>query len=340
MRHRLLAVFALFGASLGPQVHASQDLQSPEFQAALKERVTLLSARPEPEAWLLAAWLAGSWCQHPEDCGNGQVRVLGERLLSNPPADPVALRILIMQLPKLLAHAPAQVANERDKLLLRLQRLDPEHLQSWLLALPDPKDADAWPEAERILARAAMATHTASDFTPAFRWARKHLAVAPSRPSTAEEAALIEAEGISMLDEEALALAAALAIPAYSHLAQWCRADTAVPFDHCRAVSRLMTEKADSLIERSIGASLLLGLARDQAEREQAGREKARVHWYMKAMGACSERAGRAILAAYAEDDGNEVATVEALLLAHGLPLDPPADPPEEIGCEMVSEPN
>lgn len=340
MRHRLLAVFALFGASLGPEVDASQDVQSPEFQAALSQRVTLLSARPEPEAWLLAAWLAGHWCKDPEVCGNEQVRVLGERLLANPPEDPVALRILIMQLPELLAHAPAQVASERDKLLLRLQRIDPEHLQSWLLALPDPRDTDAWPEAERILARAALATRAESDFAPAFRWVREHLAVAPPQPSTAEEAALIEAEGMSMLDEDALALAAALAIPAYSPLAHWCRAEAPVAIDHCRAVSRRMAERADSLIERSIGARLLDGLAQDESEREQAGREKARIDWYMRAMASCPDRNGRTILAAYAEDGGTEIATVEALLLAQGLPLDPPADPPKEIGCEMVSKPN
>lgn len=323
-----------------PAIEASQDLEDPALEAALKERVVFLAARQEPDAWLLAAWYARYWCKDPLVCGDGQAHLLVERLLANPPDNPVALRSPIMQLPILLAHAPGQVASERDKLVLRLQNLAPEHLQSWLLALPDPNDADARPAAERILARAALATHLESDFMPAFRWVREHWAVAPLRPFHCRGAALIEAEGMSLLDEEALALAVTLAIPAYSHVAHWCRADEPVAIDHCRAVSRLMAEKADSLVERSIGASLLHGLARGEAEREQADREKARINWYRMVMGACSERAGRMILAAYGDEGGNEIATVEALLRAQGLPLDSPVDPPKEIGCEMDSKPD
>ena len=337
MRHRLLAVFALFGASFGPQVHASQDLQSPEFQAALKERVTLLSARSEPEAWLLAAWLAGNWCKDPVVCGDGQVRLLTDKLLSKPPVDPGVLRTLIDLLPRVLKDRPDDIAVERQRLVLELQKLDPDHLRSWLMALPDPGNEANRREAEQILARAARSTRIESDYTPTFRWLRKHLATLPPMPTSAEEEAMLAEEGLSAVDMEAMALVHALNITDSLRLFRWCElADSSLQAD-CRAIGQLMMTRGDSFYNRAVGTSLFEKVARTDAEREIAVHARARLNWLMKAGAACPERDGAIIVAAYAEEGSSEIATMEAILLARGMPLDPPADPPKKIGCGMGS---
>jgi hypothetical protein len=340
MRHRLLAVFALFGASLGPEVDASQDVQSPEFQAALKERVTLLSARPEPEAWLLAAWLAGNWCKDPAVCGDGQVRLLTDKLLSKPPVDPGVLRTLIDLLPRVLKDRPDDIAGERQRLVLELQKLDPDHLRSWLMALPDPGNEANRREAEQILARAARSTRIESDYTPTFRWLRKHLATLPPIPTSAEEEAMLAEEGLSAVDMEAMALVHAMNITDSLRLFRWCElADSSLQAD-CRAIGQRLMTRGDSYYDRAVGVSLFEKVARTDAEREIALNARARLNWLMKAAAACPGRSNPIVIAAYMEKDGTEIETMEATLLARGLPLDPPADPPKEIGCEMVPEPN
>jgi hypothetical protein len=340
MRHRLLVVFALLGFSLAPLVEASRDLQSPALQAALKERVTLLSARPEPEAWLLAGWLAGAWCKDPEVCGDAQVRALTDKLLTHSPVEPGTLRTLIDLLPRLLKGRPDAIAGERQRLVQELQRLDPDHLRSWLMALPDPGNEANRREAEQILARAARSTRIESDFTPTFRWIRKHLATLPPMPTSAEEEAMLAEEGLSAVDMEAMALVHALNITDSLRLFRWCAPEALATQADCRAIGQMMMARGDSSYDRAIGISLFQKFARNDAEREIAARAKAGLDWLMKAAAACPERDGAIIVAAYAEEGSSEIATMEAILLAQGLPLDPPADPPKKIGCGMGSGPN
>lgn len=83
---RILLACGLALQGTSPRVY-----ESPQQRAAARECVDVLAGRPQTDAWLLATL----WCRSPQVCSESEYRVLVDRLLADPPAQPGALRILI-----------------------------------------------------------------------------------------------------------------------------------------------------------------------------------------------------------------------------------------------------
>lgn len=182
MRDCLLALL-LAGLSAGPLAGKSADASTNARANHAAERVRLLSASPDADAWLLGAWMARYWCHgDAKDCDPVQAGLLFERVLAQPPENPTVLRVLIDQLPEFLAGDPARLAAERSRLLARVQALDPDSLSSWLPSLPDSADIKRRAEGAAVLARAAQSTRAGADYRESYRWIAGRLAGLPLAP--------------------------------------------------------------------------------------------------------------------------------------------------------------
>lgn len=288
-------------------------------------RVRLLSASPDADAWLLGAWMARSWCQADAgDCDPVQAGLLFERVLAQPPDNPTVLRVLIDQLPQILAGDPARLAAERTRLLARVQALDPDSLSSWLPALPDFTDAKRRPEGAAVLARAARSTRAGADYRESYRWIAGHLAHLPLDPEWMDGAdAQATPESAHRL--VAIAMVHAIATPAYTQLTRWCREPGSRWAGDCRAIARVLAG-GETMIDRMIGKAMLERLVSTAAERTEADEVAAATSWLWTAQIQCGVLDSGATLSLMEQEGVTEIGLIEAGLQARGLPLQPPSD--------------
>lgn len=320
LRDSLLAL-ALAGLSSGLCAGEAAEARSDARDDVVAAQVRLLSASPDADAWVLAAWIAQSWCK---GCGRVQANLLVERVLAEPPEDPGVLRVLIGLLPVFLASDPTRQAAEHAVLLAKLQSIDPQALAGWQLALPDSADPNRQAEGAAVLARAARSTRTGVDYYGSYRWIASRLVDLPLDPEAAAE--LGEGQPPEFTRQAtALAMTHAIVAPSYLQLSRWCRDPSRSWAADCRAIARLLAG-ADTLLDRGIGRSMLERLATTEAERAEAARLSAAMAWLMSA-GQCPALEEATILSVMEQEGVSEIGLIEAGLLARGLPIEPPKDP-------------
>lgn len=281
-----------------------------------------LGASSAPEAWLLGAVLADLCPEAQPNCERPLRDALVERLLAQPPADPVLLRVLIHRLPQWLADDPVRAQAERARLLTEVQAQDPDALESWLPALPGADPARS-AEAAAVLARAAQSTRAGADIAVSFRWALQYLKDVPVNPDWAEG-------DLQGLDADQLRRHAAFAyavsqLDGYWTLSRWCRTPDAPWQPECAAIARTLAH-SDTLLDRAFGASLMQKVAVTPAEQAQAQQWRQDANWLTQAMQQCRLTEEPDYLR-WMEQGSSEMALLKAGLIARGLPVQPPADP-------------
>ena len=316
--HKILILLLLAVSSV---VNAAADDARPERPS--EARLRLLSASPDPDAWLLGAWMASAWCQtDAADCDPVRAALLFERVLAQPPENPTLLRILIGQLPQSLKGDPARLVSEKARLLARVQALDPQSLPSWLPALPDSTDLKRRAEGAAVLARAAQSTRAGEDFSETYRWLAKRLAKLPLEPSWVDNS--ISAPPEYAHRALAFAMSSAMATPGYLQVSRWCK-EPGSWIDDCRAIARLFAS-GDTILDRSLGKSMLKRLARTDAEQAEAQNIAAQVDWLWAASAKCRVMEDQSVLSLWDQEGVTEISLIEAQLEARGLPIKPPVD--------------
>lgn len=291
-------------------------------QEALTMQVQRLAASSAPEAWLLGAVLADLCPEAQLNCERPLRGALVERVLAQPPADPVLLRVLIHRLPDWLADDPVRAQAERARLLTEVQTQDPAALESWLPALPGADPARR-AEVVALLARAAQSTQAGADMAASFRWASQYLKDLPIDPAWADG----ELQGLDANQlRRHVAFSFAVSLPGGAWaLSRWCQTPDAPWQPECAAIARTLVH-SDTLLDRSIGASLMQKVAATPAEQAQAQQWRQDANWLSKAMQQCRLTEEPDYLR-WMDEGSSEIELLEAGLIARGLPVQAPADP-------------
>jgi len=286
-------------------------------------RLRLLSASPDPDAWLLGAWMARAWCQtYAADCDPVRAALMFERVLAQPPENPALLRILIGQLPQFLEGDPARLVSEKARLLARVQALDPQSLPSWLPALPDSTDLKRREEGAALLAQAARSTRAGTDFSDTYRWLSGRLAKLPLEPSWVDS---VDVQPESAHRVLAWSMSFAIATPGYLQVSRWCK-EPGSWIDDCRAIARLFVN-GETMLDRSLGKTMLGRVAKTAAEQAEAQDIAAQVDWLWAASVKCRVMEDQSVLSLWDQEGVTEISLIEAQLEARGLPIKPPLDP-------------
>lgn len=295
--------------------------------ALISERARLLAASADTDAAVLGALWAGMACDREVSacgrpvCDMVQYQALVERVLAQPPEDPTQLRIVIEHLPQWLRNDPLRWPAEQARLLTQLQAQEPEVVNNWLSALPPTVTPQRRAEAALVLAHAARSTRAAADLTRSLQWIAQRLKGLPINPQTAEQVS--DPDHARRL--EAFSTALAVALPSYRALHQWCRDPASELAEDCRASARVLVQ-GDTVLDRVIGASMLRQLATTNAERLEAETTTASAQWLSEAARSCRPDNDPAEFALMETQGASEIELTEVALLAHGLPIEPPAD--------------
>lgn len=140
-------------------------------------------------------------------------------------------------------------------------------------------------------------------------------------------------DGIPMAGMTAMALTAAVALPAYQGFSEPCRSAEGELRSHCLAIARRMFEHDAVAIDVMIAAGVLQAVG-DEADREAASARKRQIDWLMRQVMAVEtgpDQPGLAERERYFESCATrgEIPAMRELLQARGIALEPPKGWPE-----------
>lgn len=236
--------------------------------------------------------------------------------------DPVRLTL------RLSCHENAPEREHCDARRARLAELDPDNAYTAMALM---SAAFAAQDDAGFVAAAAMGAR-ASRFEPVLYRVfasldRRFAAV----PDVAVPGLARDLEGVPLDRMSAMAMAAALAMPAYQWFSQPCREAEGELRGHCVAIARRMAESEVTQIDVLIGAAILEAVGSEQ-DRQFAAARKREVHWLQRQQYQLHKpEAGNSQLAAserYFDTlaEGGELPAMRQLLRDHGVATIPPAD--------------
>ena len=230
-----------------------------------------------------------------------------------------------------LACPASQPACRPERALARLQRLDPDNAATWLAALADAVAGGDQAMIDRTLDRAGQAGHFDSYWGETGHFFDATLATVSLPPRTA---AVLDAQrvgnGAAPTDAElrsvhAIAMASAIATPAFAALLRSCRGHdagvAAARRSSCLSVATLLAH-SDTLIGRRIGLGLAVRLTADQPTGTAWREHLRRLLWLeQQTLGMGSPMPPR-----YAQSlwHVGEIAALQAWMTSIGRPLIPP----------------
>lgn len=139
-------------------------------------------------------------------------------------------------------------------------------------------------------------------------------------------------DGMPMAGTTAMALTAAVALPAYQGFSEPCRSSEGELRSHCLAIARRMLEHDAVAIDVMIAASVLQAIG-EEADREAAAARTRQINWMLRQITALESHAdplGLAERERYFESYATrgEIPAMRELLQARGIALEPPKDWP------------
>jgi len=181
-------------------------------------------------------------------------------------------------------------------------------------------DAEGFLRQARLAAAAAAYRH---DFVAAFASTRARLRQAPEGLLPAEAGA----NRLPPADVHAMALASAIALPAYQHFATPCREAEGDLREQCLAIALHMLDARQTVIDAAIARAVVDALG-DAGQRAEARERVRRAYWQSTALARAEREFDRAQHEAYFRlvvDEG-ELAAIAYAAAELGLPAEPPAD--------------
>jgi hypothetical protein len=279
--------------------------------AWLKHAVASLSAMPDTDALVTAAVLER---QLPD----GQARSIG--LLDRAVASaPHAADIGLLD----ITTCSGQAGCDALKREARLRHVDPRNGNLWMVTLHDASKRNDRSRIDSVLSRMAQSDRFDVHFISLGRRFLVALKRIPPPPGA------VGASADSLRQMQAMSLVAAFVLPPMQDLVNACRPGNPVHDARrktCRAIADPL-RRSDSLIPEMIGLRLQEWTARDAADKDDAMAQRRRLQWKMRQL---SDVSGTAAMPPASQigimlAHGNEVDGIDAMLLATGRPLVPPA---------------
>jgi hypothetical protein len=219
------------------------------------------------------------------------------------------------------------------------RRIDPGNGAAWMATLHDASARGDKTRVNAILANMAQAKRFDTYFTPLgrrFISALKRVSIPQDSQGDTPEA---------RRQAQAMAMVAALAIPALQDVLHACKPDAPISADRrnaCRGIAASM-QRGDTMIANLVGLRLQEWTARDAADRAQALAQRRLLQWRMAQLNAISGTPALSPTSQMASTlkYDREIDGVDAMLANADKPLDPPADwqPPQPKGSHPPSSP-
>jgi len=307
---------------------APADAASGAQAAWLKHAVASLPAMPDADALVTAALLVR---QLPD----GQARsidLLDRAVASAPQAADIGLLDI--------TSCTAQAGCDGLKREARLRHVDPRNGNLWMMALHDASKRDDPSRIDLVLSRMAQSDR----FDVHFISLGRRFLVALKRVPTPLGAAGASADSLRQM--LAMSLVAAFVLPPMQDLVDACKPGNPVHAARrktCRAIANPL-RRSDSLIPEMIGLRLQEWTACDAADKDDAMARQRRLQWKLRQLRDVSGTAAMppasqiGIMLAHE----NEVDGIDAMLLATGRPLVPPArwqPPPPASASTLQAHP-
>jgi hypothetical protein len=317
-------------ASTTPQQMSPQTDATAAATTWRMDAVKSLASMQDADALVTAAALSkGS----PDDAGKS-VGLLDRAMAIAPQAADIGLLDVI-----LCRMQPGCDMLSREA---RVRGIDPHNGAVWMAALHDAATHADQVRVDEALSNMARSTHFNFHFSSIGRRFIAGLNRVPASPGNpADLADTPEAQR----QEQAMAMVAALAMPALQDLMHACKPGSAASDARrktCRDIATSM-EHGDSLVANIAGLRLHEWTARDAGDHAEAMAQRRRLQWRMNQLGTITGTPAlpttkeiTTMLAHEREIDG-----IDAMLTDAGKPLDPPTDwqPPQSQGARPPSSP-
>lgn len=230
---------------------------------------------------------------------------------------------------RLSCHENAPEREHCDARRQRLAELDPGNAYTAMALMSaawSRKDDAGFLEAA---ARGARADHYTPVLPQVFAGLKRRF---EAIPEVAVPGLQRHQDGMPMAGMTAMALTAAVALPAYQGFSEPCRSAEGELRSHCLAIARRMLEHDAVAIDVMIAAGVLQAVG-EVADREAAAVRKRQVDWLMRQVAALETGPDKPRLAErerYFENYGarGEIPAMRELLRARGIPVAPPKDWP------------
>ncbi len=323
-----------------PAAPSAIETQIEQAFADFSERaVESLSAGKSPrERWTAAWMLLGESARASGDVARakelrGRADKLFQEALNDGMSDPVVLSWAMLD-PPVPEGADAQtVATARLIILEKLREIEPDNGMVWVAALPGFGEPGGIPEGMRLLAKAAASKRFDSHFSESLRelvLAYSRIAPPKDWPDTRGVPGWEGMQAQDVAAVMAVGVANAVSMPYLAEVHAWCKDSKPQPwYDDCVKLARLMGEKGDALVVRSLGIGMLTQLsATDAKETARISALRRDLGWIAE-MGMQKVGPGSAIsysqwLKAWSAPKADEFSVGKALLRLQKLPETPP----------------
>ena len=297
--------------------------------------VETLSASNSPRDRWTAAWmLLGEATRASSDAAQAKAlraraKTLFEAALNDGIEDPVVLSWALLDPPVPEGASAQSIATARLIILEKMRQIEPDNGMVWIAALPGYGEPGGVSEGIRLLGKAAKAERFDSHFSESLRELVLAYSRIPPPAQWPDTTGVPGWEGMQAQDVAAVmavGVANAVSMPYLAEVHAWCKDSEPQPwFDDCVKLARLMGEKGDALVVRSLGIGMLTQLSASSAK------ETARISTLRRNLGWIAERGmqkvgpGSAIsysqwLKAWSAPQADEFSVGKALLRLQKLP--------------------